>query len=123
MFIVPLSGSVRGIIGEGMPIYKNPFEKGDLYIRIEVDFPENYFAPEAKLKVCINILLYFLTHITACYIWSHIFHHPYSMAHLEMPQILCFVHMFTCLKSSSLGCLMKERMVSMKEKNKGRLIE
>lgn len=38
------------MVGEDMPLYKNPFEKGDLYIRIEVDFPENYFAPEAKLK-------------------------------------------------------------------------
>lgn len=34
-----------------MPIYKNPFEKGDLYIRVDVEFPENYFAPEGKLKV------------------------------------------------------------------------
>ncbi|KAG0725455.1 DnaJ subfamily A member 2 [Chionoecetes opilio] len=47
---VLVPGCVRGIVGEGMPIYKNPFEKGDLYIRIEVDFPENYFAPEGKLK-------------------------------------------------------------------------
>ncbi|KAK3858540.1 hypothetical protein Pcinc_035278 [Petrolisthes cinctipes] len=47
---VLVPGCVRGVIGEGMPIYKNPFEKGDLYIRIEVDFPENYFANEGKLK-------------------------------------------------------------------------
>lgn len=47
------AGCVRGVVGEGMPIYKNPFEKGDLYIRIEVDFPENYFANEGKLKVSV----------------------------------------------------------------------
>lgn len=47
---------MRGVVGEGMPIYKNPFEKGDLYIRIEVDFPENYFANEGKLKVSAIVL-------------------------------------------------------------------
>lgn len=54
---------MRGIVGEGMPLYKNPFEKGDLYIRIEVDFPENYFAPEAKLKVCIDMKLHYLSSV------------------------------------------------------------
>ncbi|XP_045135729.1 dnaJ homolog subfamily A member 2-like [Portunus trituberculatus] len=53
---VLVPGCVRGIVGEGMPIYKNPFEKGDLYIRIEVDFPENYFAPEGKLKELESLL-------------------------------------------------------------------
>nr|XP_053637058.1 dnaJ homolog subfamily A member 2-like [Cherax quadricarinatus] len=33
-----------------MPFHKNPFEKGDLYVRIEVEFPDNYFASEGKLK-------------------------------------------------------------------------
>lgn len=42
---------MRGVVGEGMPIYKNPFEKGDLYVKFDVAFPENYFATENKLKV------------------------------------------------------------------------
>ncbi|XP_071539874.1 dnaJ homolog subfamily A member 2-like [Panulirus ornatus] len=47
---VLVPGCIRGIEGQGMPIYKNPYEKGDLYIRVDVEFPENYFAPEGKLK-------------------------------------------------------------------------
>lgn len=49
-------GCVRGVIGEGMPIYKNPFEKGDLYVKFDVAFPENYFATENKLKELENLL-------------------------------------------------------------------
>lgn len=43
-------GKVFGVIGEGMPMYKNPFEKGNLYIKFNVEFPEKHFAPEAQLK-------------------------------------------------------------------------
>lgn len=34
-----------------MPHYKNPFEKGHLFIKFDVKFPENHFASEPKLKV------------------------------------------------------------------------
>lgn len=43
-------GTVKGIVGEGMPIYRNPFEKGNLYVKFDVQFPENYFINEEKLK-------------------------------------------------------------------------
>lgn len=43
-------GSVKGIVHEGMPIYKNPFERGNLYIKFTVTFPENHFADVAKIK-------------------------------------------------------------------------
>lgn len=33
-------GSVKCVHGEGMPIYKNPFEKGTLIIKFVVDFPD-----------------------------------------------------------------------------------
>lgn len=80
MSIAPLSGCVRGIVGEGMPLYKNPFEKGDLYIRIEVDFPENYFAPEAKLKVGITIQLRYSSLTKISYsILCHTLYYPYSL--------------------------------------------
>ncbi|VDN59601.1 unnamed protein product [Dracunculus medinensis] len=32
---------VKTIIGEGMPHYKNPFEKGDLLVRFKVTFPKS----------------------------------------------------------------------------------
>lgn len=41
---------IKGIRGEGMPLYRNPTEKGNLYIKFDVDFPENHFVDEAKLK-------------------------------------------------------------------------
>lgn len=37
--------------GEGMPQYRNPFEKGDLYIKFDVQFPENNWIDADKLNV------------------------------------------------------------------------
>lgn len=34
-------GTIRAIEKEGMPIYKNPFEKGNLYVKLDVKFPDN----------------------------------------------------------------------------------
>lgn len=42
--------AMKGIRGEGMPVYRDPFEKGNLYIKFDVEFPENHFADEAALK-------------------------------------------------------------------------
>lgn len=33
-------GEIKFIVGEGMPTYKNPFEKGKLIIQFTVDFPQ-----------------------------------------------------------------------------------
>ncbi|ETE72971.1 DnaJ-like subfamily A member 2, partial [Ophiophagus hannah] len=44
-------GSVRVVRGEGMPQYRNPFEKGDLYIKFDVQFPENNWISPEKLTV------------------------------------------------------------------------
>jgi len=46
--IVP--GSVKGVKGEGMPLHRNPFEKGFLYMKFTVKFPEKQFASEEKLS-------------------------------------------------------------------------
>ncbi|XP_042896717.1 dnaJ homolog subfamily A member 2 [Parasteatoda tepidariorum] len=43
-------GSVKGVVNEGMPIYRNPFEKGNLYIKFSVTFPDNHFADISKIK-------------------------------------------------------------------------
>ena len=45
-------GCVRSVIGEGMPHFRNPFEKGNLYIKFDITFPPNKFTEEPKLKVC-----------------------------------------------------------------------
>lgn len=52
------AGDIKGIQGQGMPQYKNPFEFGNLYIKFDVSFPENHFTDEETLKVI--YLLYFL---------------------------------------------------------------
>ena len=41
---------VRVVRGEGMPQYRNPFEKGDLYIKFDVQFPENNWINPDKLS-------------------------------------------------------------------------
>ncbi|XP_043225194.1 dnaJ homolog subfamily A member 2-like isoform X2 [Amphibalanus amphitrite] len=40
-------GTRRGVRGEGFPIHRSPFDKGNLYVRFDVDFPENQWAPES----------------------------------------------------------------------------
>lgn len=42
---------MRVVRGEGMPQYRNPFEKGDLYIKFEVRFPDNGWLSTEKLTV------------------------------------------------------------------------
>ncbi|GAA6068650.1 dnaJ homolog subfamily A member 2a, partial [Tachysurus ichikawai] len=45
-------GSLRVVRGEGMPHYRNPFEKGDLFIKFEVQFPENnWISPEKLMEL------------------------------------------------------------------------
>uniref|UniRef100_I3KCP8 DnaJ heat shock protein family (Hsp40) member A2b n=1 Tax=Oreochromis niloticus TaxID=8128 RepID=I3KCP8_ORENI len=43
-------GCIRVVKGEGMPQYRNPFEKGDLYIKFDVQFPENNWINPEKLN-------------------------------------------------------------------------
>ncbi|KAF7269002.1 hypothetical protein GWI33_017925 [Rhynchophorus ferrugineus] len=49
-------GEIKVVNGEGMPVYKSPFEKGNLYITFSIVFPENHFAPEPQLKQLESIL-------------------------------------------------------------------
>jgi len=35
-------GDAREIIGEGMPVFTRPFEKGNLYIKFKVNFPKSF---------------------------------------------------------------------------------
>uniref|UniRef100_A0A8C7IPL2 DnaJ heat shock protein family (Hsp40) member A2a n=1 Tax=Oncorhynchus kisutch TaxID=8019 RepID=A0A8C7IPL2_ONCKI len=49
-------GSVRVVRGEGMPQYRNPFEKGDLYIKFDVQFPENNWISPDKLNELEDLL-------------------------------------------------------------------
>lgn len=44
-------GDVKKVDNEGMPKYKNPFEKGNLYAKFEVIFPEDNFGSEEVIKV------------------------------------------------------------------------
>ena len=46
------AGTVKVVKGEGFPHYRNPFEKGDMLIKFDVEFPEQNFANESQLKVC-----------------------------------------------------------------------
>lgn len=49
-------GDLKGIQGEGMPVYKNPFEKGNLYVKFNITFPENNFATEEQMKQIESVL-------------------------------------------------------------------
>ncbi|ESO90951.1 hypothetical protein LOTGIDRAFT_122424 [Lottia gigantea] len=47
---------IKTVQGEGMPTYRNPFDKGDLFIKFEVVFPQNNFIAPEKLKKLENLL-------------------------------------------------------------------
>ena len=34
-----------------MPFYRRPFERGNLYIKFEIEFPPSNFIPEDKIEV------------------------------------------------------------------------
>ena len=51
-------GSVKCIMEEGMPTYRNPFQKGNLHVKFDITFPPNKFADEKQLKVLPWILYY-----------------------------------------------------------------
>lgn len=44
-------GDVKGVPNEGMPMHRNPFEKGFLYIKFDVQFPEKQFTTAENFAV------------------------------------------------------------------------
>ena len=51
-------GTIKGVPNEGMPIHKNPQEKGNLYVKFDVKFPENNELSEEAIKVRDQCLIY-----------------------------------------------------------------
>ena len=51
LVFVCFTGKLKMVPEEGMPRYKNPFMKGNMYINFNITFPEKNFASEAQLKV------------------------------------------------------------------------
>ncbi|KAJ3122639.1 Type I HSP40 co-chaperone [Physocladia obscura] len=47
---------IKCINGEGMPVHKRPFDKGNLYIKFEIVFPESNWVSEEQLKALEKIL-------------------------------------------------------------------
>lgn len=43
-------GAVKCIVGEGMPQYKRPFDKGNLYIKFAIEFPTDMWITPDKIK-------------------------------------------------------------------------
>lgn len=53
--IVP--NTIKAIKGGGMPVYKDPFSKGDLIIKFQINFPDSYFAPNEEKYLDIEKIL------------------------------------------------------------------
>lgn len=49
-------GSIRGVPNEGMPVYKNPYERGNLYIKFDVKFPEHNSISDDQIAKLEKIL-------------------------------------------------------------------
>ena len=43
------TGDLKCVYGEGMPTYKNPFEKGKLIVQFKVDFPDSLPPETAEM--------------------------------------------------------------------------
>lgn len=42
-------GDIKAVMNEGMPIYRNPYEKGKLYVAFKIEFPKTNFLKETEL--------------------------------------------------------------------------
>jgi DnaJ family protein A protein 1 len=50
------TGDIKSVLNEGMPQYKNPFEKGRLVIQFDVKFPDDYWIPEDQIALLEKLL-------------------------------------------------------------------
>lgn len=64
-------GTIRAIKKEGMPIHKNPYEKGNLYVKFDVKFPENNTLSEDVIKVS-SFLHIFISSVHCNRIHKHV---------------------------------------------------
>ena len=49
--IIFIKDCVQGIREEGLPVYRHPETKGNLYIKFEIEFPENGSLTEQSIVV------------------------------------------------------------------------
>ncbi|KAG9301436.1 hypothetical protein G9A89_018108 [Geosiphon pyriformis] len=49
-------GDIKCIVDEGMPTYKQPYDKGNLYIEFDIKFPESMWASPEMLNVLESVL-------------------------------------------------------------------
>ncbi|XP_069507864.1 dnaJ homolog subfamily A member 4-like isoform X2 [Ambystoma mexicanum] len=49
-------GSLKSVFNEGMPIYRDPFQKGNLIIQFMVNFPNKFWLPASKLPLLESLL-------------------------------------------------------------------
>ncbi|CAK8691836.1 dnaJ homolog subfamily A member 1-like [Clavelina lepadiformis] len=43
-------GDIKCVIGEGMPIYRDPFQKGRMIVQFKVEFPPNHWTTAQNIK-------------------------------------------------------------------------
>lgn len=68
--------SLRGILGEGMPVPNLGGQRGNLYVLFEIQFPENHFIPEDKYKVRIFIYFWLINELLISFwIFAKVFRH------------------------------------------------
>lgn len=54
--VVYKPGDTKKIVHEGMPSERNAFDKGNLYIEFQVEFPKPGDLSDNTLKVCVVLL-------------------------------------------------------------------
>ena len=59
-------GSVLGIRFEGMPQFRQPDTRGNLYVKFDVEFPDSNFLVEEKLKVCVCVCVCECVRVRVC---------------------------------------------------------
>lgn len=49
-------GELRVVTGEGMPLRNNPFERGDLFVEFNIDYPDDNFATLEQMQLLETLL-------------------------------------------------------------------
>jgi len=52
-------GSIKVIENQGMPTYRNPFQKGNLVISFSITFPPNHWIPQNDLQKLAQVSSFF----------------------------------------------------------------
>ena len=74
---------MKVVSGEGMPMYRNPMEKGDLAVSFDIEFPPNDFLKE-QLIVSSSISFHFISFLNLLFSHRQILHYLTNFSSIDI---------------------------------------